>query len=638
MKPNRNDPCPCGSGKKYKHCCERNSVAEKSTVALPTTAELNQLIGLFNAGQLEEVGRRSRCITEQFVNVPPAWKLLGACLHRQGKGWEALPALLKSVELLPKDAEAYYNLGVTQEALGQLEDAVKSYQKALRLNSNLVAAHNNLGYSLQKLGQFDGAIQNYRRALKIKPDYAGAYHNLANAFRDTGKLEDAIAMCRRALEFSPTFAEARSNLLFSLNYTASHTTELCLAEARQYGQMVSVDVTSKITAWQCTKEPERLRVGVVSGDLRHHPVGYALKNLLGHIDSSRIELIAYPTVQVVDDFTTLIKPHFADWKPLSGLSNAESARLIHSDKIHILLDIAGHTGFNGLPIFAWKPAPVQATWLGYFATTGVAEIDYLLTTEAAVPKEHQKHFTETIWYFPDTWLCFDPPDATLLPTPLPALKNNYLTFGCFQRLDKISDAVIHAWSNIFSALPNARLKLACKQLGDSVVVAQFGHRLRESGFDLSRVEMQGPAKTRELFLTRYADVDIMLDTFPYSGVTTTCESLWMGVPTITLAGNTLLSRQGVGVLTAANMLDWIARDEDDYVAKAIQFAGDLPKLAALRAGLREQVLASPLFNASRFAKHFEEALWGMWQAKQPALVGALQSPPSPSSSRQAHPA
>jgi predicted O-linked N-acetylglucosamine transferase (SPINDLY family) len=198
---------------------------------------------------------------------------------------------------------------------------------------------------------------------------------------------------------------------------------------------------------------------------------------------------------------------------------------------------------------------------------------------------------------------------------LPALQNGYITFGCFQRLDKLGETVLTAWENIFTALPGARLRMACRQLGDPAVAAQFVERLQRHGIDPARVTMHGNALSREGYLARYAEVDVMLDSFPYPGVTTTCEALWMGVPTLTIAGDTLLARQGAGVLTAAGKGDWVATGVTDYIDKAVALAGDVPKLAALRAGLREQIGASPLFDAQRFARNFETALWEMWQAR-----------------------
>ena len=608
MKLGRNDPCSCGSGKKYKHCCE-GKVA--SLPHAPSPAECNQLIALSNAGHHAELESRARSLVERYPHSGFAWKLLGVTLHGQGK--DALHALKRATRLLPNDAEAHYNLGVTLKSLDQLDGAVASYRRALELKPDSADVYNNLGHALQGLGHFNGAMAAYRRALELKPDYAGAHYNLGNVLRDLGQLDDAAASYRCALELKPDYIEARGNLLFTLNYTASHTNSYCLAEAREYGRMADKKVTSRFSSWQCAVQPERLRVGMVSGDLHNHPVSYALKSLLAQLDPARIELVAYSTDPKVDDFTALIKPYFAAWKPLYSLSDAAAARLIHADGVHVLLDLSGHTAQNRLPIFAWKPAPVQASWLGYFATTGVAEMDYLLTSEVAVPEAHREHFTETVWYLPDTWLCFTPPDVDLPVVSLPALQNGYITFGCFQRLDKLGETVLTEWGHILTALPSARLRMACKQLGDPAVATQFVERLQRHGIDPARVSLHGSAMSREGYMARYANVDVMLDTFPYPGVTTTCEALWMGVPTITLAGDTLLARQGAGVLTAAGMGDWVATSVADYIDKAVALAGDLPKLAALRVGLREQASASPLFNAERFARNFEEALWGMWQ-------------------------
>jgi protein O-GlcNAc transferase len=294
------------------------------------------------------------------------------------------------------------------------------------------------------------------------------------------------------------------------------------------------------------------------------------------------------------------------------LHDEASARLIHADGVHVLLDLAGHTGYNRLPVFAWKPAPVQVSWLGYFATTGMAEMDYLLADRVGVPESQQQNFTETVWYLPDTRLCFTAPAAAVAVAPLPALQSGHITFGCFQNLSKVGDEVLAAWGKIFAALPGARLRWQSKQLGDAAVAQQQRSRLREHGIDAARVSLHGSA-SREAYLAAHAEVDLVLDTFPYPGGTTTCEALWMGVPTVTLAGDTLLSRQGASLLAAAGLDDWVATNVKDYIAKAIAMANDTPKLMTLRKGLREQVNTSPLFDAKRFAKNFEDALWGMWQ-------------------------
>ncbi|TNC93749.1 MAG: hypothetical protein FD121_1664, partial [Gallionellaceae bacterium] len=390
---------------------------------------------------------------------------------------------------------------------------------------------------------------------------------------------------RRALEMKPEYFEAHSSLLMASSYNDSLNTSEYLQEALRYGESVAQNATSRFGTWQCTSQPRKLRVGVVSGDLCSHPVGYFLESLLAHLNYAHIELIAYSNNPLVDELTRRIQPRFAQWQSVFALNDSATARCIHNDGVHVLLDLSGHTAKNRLPVFAWKPAPVQVTWLGYFASTGVAEMDYLLVDETGVPAHHRAHFSESVWYLPDTRLCFTPPHTDLPVSPLPGLSSESITLGCYQNLSKVSDDVLAVWGRILVALPHARLRMACKQLGDATVAAQLRQRLRQHGIAEIRVALHGFVD-REVYLASHAEVDFLLDTFPYPGGTTTCESLWMGVPTLTLAGETLLSRQGASLLTASGLPDWIARDEDDYVAKAIAFAGDLPKLAALRAGLR----------------------------------------------------
>jgi protein O-GlcNAc transferase len=540
---------------------------------------------------------------------------LGNTLKKLAQNESAVASYRRALEIKPDYAEAYNNLGIALQDLGQFESAVASYRRALEIKPDFAEAHSNLGLAMKEFGQYEGAVASYRRALEIKPDYVEAHSNLGMALQDLGQLDAAMASYRRALEINPDHAKARGGLLFALNYTASHAPSYYLEQARQYGRIVAGKVGARFSAWQCATRPERLRIGLVSGDLRNHVVGYFLEGLLSHIDPARIELIAYPTHHKEDKITTCIRPYFSEWKPLIGKNDEAVARLIHADGVHILFDLSGHTGHNRLPVFAWKPAPVQVSWLGYFATTGVAEMDYLLADEVGVPAAQQAQFTESVWYLPDTRLCFTAPDVVIAVAPLPAMTTGWITFGCFQNMAKLGDDILAVWGKIFAALPTAKLRIQCKQLGEPAQVEQMMQRLQHYGIDTARVVMHGSAR-REAYLAAHAEVDMILDTFPYPGGTTTCEALWMGVPTLTLAGDSLLARQGASLLTAAGLEEWVATSKEEYIAKAIALASDLPMLAALRAGLRQQVLASPLFDARRFARNFEDALWGMWQSYQ----------------------
>ena len=581
----------------------------------PPAADVNALIALYKSQRFAEVESQARMLTERYADSAMLWKLLGATLHIQGK--DALFAFQNAVKLSPEDAELHNSLGMALQEQGQLESAVPSYRTALGIEPGFVEAHYNLGNVLWELGQLEEAVASYHNGLSIKPDSALILSNLGATLQELGRLDEALASCRRALELEPGLAVVHSNLLGILNCSGGHTPSYCLSEARNYGRMVSGKVTARFSSWQCPARPERLRVGMVSRDLHNHPVGYFLESMLENLDSARVELIAYPIDDHFDALTDRIRPRFTAWESLYGLNDEAAARLIHADGVHVLLDLAGHTANNRLPIFAWKPAPVQVSWLGDFATTGVAEMDYLLADEAGVPEAQRGNFSETVWYLPDTRLCFTAPVVDLPVASLPASRNGHITFGCFQRLTKVGDEVLMAWGKILAALPGAKLRWQCKQLGDPTVAAQFVERLRQHDIDPARVTMHG-AVAREAYLNAHAEVDVILDTFPFPGGTTTCEALWMGVPTLTLAGETLLARQGASLLTAAGLKEWVAASKEEYIAKAVALTNDLPKLAALRMGLREQVRTSPLFDAKRFAKNFEDALWGMWQARAQA--------------------
>lgn len=351
---------------------------------------------------------------------------------------------------------------------------------------------------------------------------------------------------------------------------------------------------------------------MVSGDLNNHPVGYFLENLLAHLDRSRVEIIAYPTSTEADELTARIKPFFSAWKPLFALNDSAAANLIHADGIHVLLDLSGHTGHNRLPVFAWKPAPVQASWLGYWASTGVAEMDYMLADPYVAPQGEENKFVESLWRLPENYLCFSEPAHNIAVAPLPALTSGCITFGCFNKVDKMNDAVVALWAQLIKAVPGSRLFLKTPQLNDSALCNTTRQRFYEHGIEPERLVLEGGSPRAKLLET-YNRVDIALDPFPYTGGATSAESLWMGVPVITHKGEDFLSRIGESICSNAGLADWIAADDEDYVTKAVLHASDLRRLATLRAGLRQQVLASPLFDAPRFARNFEAALWGMWQ-------------------------
>jgi len=581
-------------------------------------------------------------------NYAPAHMDMGIALYNLGQFDNAVRSYRRAIMIKSDYAEAHCNLGNALYALGQLDNAAASYRLALKFNPGFAAAHYNLGHLMNSLGQLDNAVASYRRALAIKPDYCEAHINLGNALRDLGKLDDAVksyhhaleikpdfalahsnlgtafygleqfdnaGVCfRRALEINPNYAEPRSNLLFTYNYLANQPASVLLTEAQRFGDLVTQQA-HPYTDWHNTCESDRcLRVGLVSGDFCNHPVGYFIEGVLASLASNahgHLELIAYPSNSRADAVTERIKAYFHKWHSAVGLSDESLAQRIRDDGIDILIDLSGHTAYNRLSMFAWKPAPVQASWLGYFATTGVAAIDYLIADHWTAPEAEKTHFTEKIWRLPETYLCFTAPNVDVQITSLPALTKGQITFGCFNRLSKMNDDVVALWARVLQAVPGSCLLLKAKQLKDASAQQNTIERFVAHNVNANRLILEGLSSRKE-HLAAYHRVDIALDPFPYPGGTTSIEGLWMGVPVITKRGDRFLSHVGETIAHNAGLSDWIAVDEDDYVAKAVYFASDLGQLAQLRAGLRQQVLASPLFDTPRFARHFKEAMRGMW--------------------------
>lgn len=561
-------------------------------------------------GQMEEALVCYRRALALQPDLAEAHFNMGNALKALARLDEAVASYRMALKLKADHPEALCNLGIALQNRGQLAEAVASYRAAIKIRPTYAEAYSNLGVALQEMRQFGEAESSLRRALELKPDVAESHSNLGNVLKDVWRLDEAQACYRRALQIKPDNAATLSNLLFVLSYSLAHSSQEYQAETRRYASTVSALARKPYTTWEHPARPERLRVGMVSGDLHNHPVGYFLEGLLHHIDPQRIQLFAYPTSSNEDALTARIRPRFAGWRPLYGKRDEEAAALIHADGLHVLLDLSGHTSGNRLPVFAWKPAPVQASWLGYFATTGMPEMDFLLADKVGVPPEDQGQFSETICYLPDTRLCFTPPENAPPVAALPALSNGAITIGCFQNLTKLGDDVLALWGEIFVALPTARLRMQCKQLGETELQEQMLQRLQRHGIAADRVQLLGSVSRQE-YLAAHGEVDFILDTFPYPGGTTTCEALWMGVPTLTLAGENMLARQGASLLHAAGLDNWIAASKPDYVSRAIHFGNDLPALAKLRQNLRVQVQASPVFDAERFARNFENALWEM---------------------------
>jgi predicted O-linked N-acetylglucosamine transferase (SPINDLY family) len=618
--------------------------------ATPGPDEIQRLISLFRDGRMTELEPLAKEFSYQYPWHGLGWMLLGA-IYKAGKRYpDALSAQLKAIEVMPPKAELYSNLGAIQFALDNLSDAERSYRICLQLDAKNINGLFNYGLLLLKADrpheaeaylrqalnldshsaeiayqtavsvldqkQYSQAVELLQRALNIRPNYPEAHDSLSYAYLNLGQLEKAIQAGYAARKLAPADAEILGNLLFTLNYANDRSTE-SIDLARAYGKLVSDKASAhRFSAWDISIRSEKLRIGLVSGDFKNHPVTYFLLNFLRHTNKTKLEFFAYSSIGFEDDYTQKIKAAVRSWTLLPSGDDLAAARQIHADGIHVLIDLSGHTGHGRLPIFSFKPAPIQASWLGYFSTTGLPEIDYVLVDKISLPEPDATQFTEAIWYLPETRLCFTAPEMAPGVGPSPSLENEYITFGCYQNLSKVNDDVLDSWKIILSALPEAKLRWQCAQFTDAEARKLILARFRQHGMPVARIQLL-KGESRQAYLDSYRHVDIVLDTFPFPGGTTTCEALWMGVPTVTLAGHSFLSRQGASILTAAGMSNWVASDISEYQKKAIEFASDPVALSCLRTQLRPKIEKTPLFDGAMFARNFEATMWQIWARNSP---------------------
>ena len=541
----------------------------------------------------------------------PAYQDLINALRLSGRHDEA-EAILRQAILKHTDASLYYSLGSTLEDVGRWAEAAEYLHRALELQPVSAQIHAHLGKILNDLGQFSLAEDHLKQAITLKPDFAKAHCALGLTLKNMLRFDEATNCLRQAVALDPGDLYAYSNLLFALTYGVEHDAKEINRVARHYGSKVSQATPRRYTAWHLTGPDQKLHLGFVSGDFRRHPVGYFIETLLHHIDKSSFKISAYQTSLFEDDLTARIKNLFDHWQGLNHLNNMDAADLIHRDGPNILIDLSGHTAFSRLELFAYKPAPVQVSWLGYCGTTGIQEMDYLLGDPLVTPPDEEHHFTERIWRLPETYVCFSPPDVDIEVNPLPALRNGFVTFGCFNNLLKLNERVLSCWVDILRALPNARLFLKARQLGNQHVAEGVLRRFAHYGVTAERIKLEESTSNYKAYLAAYHQIDISLDTFPYPGLTTSAESLWMGVPVLTKRGDHFLSHNGECIARNTGQQAWIAADEADYVMKAVSFASNLPWLSQVRAGLRPQVTSSPFFDREGFARHFQTAMQGIW--------------------------
>lgn len=575
---------------------------------------------LHDLGRPDDAEASLRRAIELEPRLAQAHCRLGAILHETGRTEESRASYLKAQEVGPNDFETQCGLGIALRALELPEAAETSLRQAVALRPNNAAALGNLGLVMMDLWRLDEAEALFRRTLQLKPDAASVYSNLGSVLSYKGRLDDAAACFRRALEIEPGFAGVRSNLLYFLTQIAAADPQLLYSEHRRYGELVEAPLRDQWPRFEESPDPERaLRIGFVSADLCHHALASFIEPILVPLARHpRLVLHAYSSYAIEDDVSGRLRQYFARWRSVAGLSDADLAKQIHDDRIDILIDLSGHTGKNRLPTFARKPAPVQASWMGYPGTTGLRAMDYYLADGLFLPPgRFDDQFTEKIVRLPAN-APFLPSAEAPAVNALPALGNGYLTFGSFNRMSKLSAQVVALWAQLLRALPESRMLLGGMHEGEGhdVLIDWFARE----GVPASRLDFH-PRSSVPRYLALHHQVDMCLDTFPYNGATTTLHALWMGVPTLSLAGATAAGRTGAAILGHVDLQDFVAHDAGEFFAKGLSWAGRLTTLADIRAGLRGRVTQSAISQPALIAAGLERALrvmWRRWCAGLPA--------------------
>ncbi len=506
------------------------------------------------------------------------------------------------------DAQIHYEAGVIYSRVGEEDRAERAFARAVELRPNFPKALTLRGHALRKVRDFDGAIAAFSRAIALDPEFTEARNNLGCLLQDVGRLDSAIATFEEGISRDPQCAALQSNRLYAMHFDPRTTPQSLRDAHAEWERQVILPSIRQFTEWPNDRSPDRpLRIGYVSPDFRGHCQSMFVLPLLRHHDREAFEVFCYSDVRNEDQATRAMRGCVDHWREVFGKSDDELAAQIRDDRIDLLIDLTLHMARNRLRMFARKPAPVQVSYLGYPGTTGLTAIDYRLTDPHLDPAdETDELYAERSHRLPHTFWCFDPFDDTPV-NDLPALRNGYITFGCFNNFCKVSPTTLRMWKRVMEAIPASRLKLLAP-LGSA-----RRYVLKHLQVDPSRVEFCDFAP-RDQYLRRYHEVDLCLDTFSYNGHTTTLDGLWMGVPVVSLCGALPVSRAGLSLLSNVQLADqFVSRTEEKFVELAKARCENIAELQGIRSSLRERMLASPLMNYEGYTRDIESAYRTFWQ-------------------------
>jgi protein O-GlcNAc transferase len=588
--------------KHYRSCLEHN----------PKHAAAAFNLGLVysSVGDMPSSVEAFRLVASIEPTNPDAFSRLGDAFIRSGRASEGIAAFRKTVDLKPNEPRHLYNLGLALANAGLSTEAGEVLNRTIQLSPNYAEAHNALGLNLEAQGRKDDAIFHYQKAVELKPDLSDGWSNLGTSLSEQGRCEDAINCLRESLKQKPHSPQIHSNLLLLLNYSSDVTVE-------EIAQEHTAWATQYITALpDAPRIPEphdagrKLKIGYISGDFRQHTVSGFAEVLFTHHDRSQVDVYAYGNILRPDDVTDRLKKLADHYRPIGGLPDEQVFYQMQADQLDILIDLSGHTAGNRLQLMAARPAPVQCTLFGYPNTTGLSAIDYRITDPISDPEGTTEALSvEKLLRLPQAAWCYAPPKFDIPVGPLPCLSKKTFTFGCLNNPAKISEACLEIWAKLLQAIPGTRLMLLGGQ--SNAGAKRLAERFMKAGVLRDRVEIL-PRTDKTKYFETYHQFDIALDPFPYNGGVTTGDAMWMGVPVLTVAGYSYVSRQGLMANASVGLTDFIADSPATLISLAKQWTQRRPELAEIRAGLRDRLMRSPLGDAKDYVEQLELALREVW--------------------------
>lgn len=572
---------------------------------------------LIQAGSYQDAAMTLEKYLRHAPDDPRAHQLSGVCRLRLLETSSAISHFRRAAELEPVVPEHWSNLGVAYRAAGLHEDAIQSFRRALERRPSYAEAHFNCGNAMLSLGRLAEAISCFQSALVYRADFPSAKVNLSVALARQGCSDDAAALIRNLLKHPDLDAELHSSMLLSLLHVSDDRMELLQAHrgwGRRYEQKDAAPLTD-------ASGDRPLVVGFVSPDFRDNVVGYMIEPLLHELNRSEFSIVCYSHAPRSDEITEEIKRSSDQWRDIAGWPDAQVVEQIRQDRVDLLIDLATHVAHNRLPIFAAKPAPVQATMMNYPFSSGLATMDWRITDVHMEPESvGDMADTEKVYRMPRTWQCHTVRECGVeVAVEPPSVSSGFITLGALNRPNKITPTVVRIWARILQSLDGARLKLLVRSEVDSP--EPIRDQFKNEGIATDRLDFE-PTRPRADYLRLFQHIDLCLDTYPYSGCNTTFDSIFMGVPVITYAGPLPPGRHSTSILRNAGLDECIADSLDEYVAKAIELASSPERLVGYRQSLRNRVLQSPLVDRRQYARDVEEAFRAIWQD----YVGPLKMP------------